>query len=261
MRPDDTTQVLIVGAGPVGLTLALDLGQRGVRCTLVERNTTSIQLPKMERCNGRTMEIYRRLRIADAVRAAGLPRPLATPIWRRSSRPAWPIRLRNIAASGAAMAGRDSWRAAWSPTIHDRTPDGARQRAEIARLFDVEQRKVTEIQGIEAGYQYVDSSIIWPESGQRPDPDAAAYTPTTWPGARLPHVWLDDGSALHDRLGSGYTPLRLGRRRVDTSAFVDALRRRRAPLEVLDVPRQRRPRSVRIRPRAGAAGPACRLAE
>jgi 2-polyprenyl-6-methoxyphenol hydroxylase-like FAD-dependent oxidoreductase len=43
--------VLIVGAGPVGLTLALDLGLRGVRCTLIERNATTIQLPKMERCN------------------------------------------------------------------------------------------------------------------------------------------------------------------------------------------------------------------
>src|SRR6266849_2822053 len=68
------TQVLIVGAGPVGLTLALDLGQRGVRCTLIERNETSIQLPKMERCNARTMEIYRRLGIAEKVRDAGLPR-------------------------------------------------------------------------------------------------------------------------------------------------------------------------------------------
>src|SRR5256885_2347294 len=68
------TQVLIVGAGPVGLTLALDLGQRGVRCTLVERNESSIQLPKMERCNGRTMEIYRRLGVSEAIRDAGLPR-------------------------------------------------------------------------------------------------------------------------------------------------------------------------------------------
>ncbi|HLF38173.1 MAG TPA: FAD-dependent oxidoreductase, partial [Burkholderiales bacterium] len=68
------TQVLIVGAGPVGLTLALDLGQRGVRCTLIERNETSIQLPKMERCNARTMEIYRRLGIAEKIRDAGLPR-------------------------------------------------------------------------------------------------------------------------------------------------------------------------------------------
>jgi 2-polyprenyl-6-methoxyphenol hydroxylase-like FAD-dependent oxidoreductase len=41
-----TIQVIIVGAGPVGLTLALDLGQRGVRCLLIERNATAIQLPK-----------------------------------------------------------------------------------------------------------------------------------------------------------------------------------------------------------------------
>src|SRR6202140_4602848 len=68
------TQVLIVGAGPVGLTLALDLGRRGVRCTLIERNTSTIELPKMERCNARTMEIYRRLGIAEQVRDAGLPR-------------------------------------------------------------------------------------------------------------------------------------------------------------------------------------------
>src|ERR1700719_561246 len=68
------THVLIVGAGPVGLTLALDLGQRGVRCVLIERNETAIQLPKMERCNARTMEIYRRLGISERVRDAGLPR-------------------------------------------------------------------------------------------------------------------------------------------------------------------------------------------
>src|ERR1700680_4984502 len=68
------TQVCIVGAVPVGLTLALDLGQRGVRCVLIERNEAAIQLPKMERCNARTMEIYRRWGIAERVRAAGLPR-------------------------------------------------------------------------------------------------------------------------------------------------------------------------------------------
>ena len=67
-------EVLIVGTGPVGLTLALDLGRRGVTCLLVERNEAASQLPKMERCNGRTMEIYRRLGIAEAVRDAGLPR-------------------------------------------------------------------------------------------------------------------------------------------------------------------------------------------
>ncbi len=67
------TQVLVVGAGPVGLTLAVDLGKRGIRCTLIEKNDAPLGYPKMERCNPRTMEIFRRLGLADTVRAAGYP--------------------------------------------------------------------------------------------------------------------------------------------------------------------------------------------
>src|SRR5499426_4237346 len=66
------TQVLVVGAGPTGLTLALALGQQGVRCTLIEQKDAPQFLPKMERCNARTMEIFRRLGLADKIRAAGL---------------------------------------------------------------------------------------------------------------------------------------------------------------------------------------------
>src|SRR5882672_3820525 len=68
------TQVLIVGAGPVGLTLAVDLGKRGIRCTLIEQKEAPAFLPKMERCNARTMELYRRMGIVERVRDAGLPR-------------------------------------------------------------------------------------------------------------------------------------------------------------------------------------------
>src|SRR5216117_67801 len=68
------TEVLIVGAGPVGLTLAIDLGQKGVRCTLIERKEAPQFLPKMERCNARTMEIFRRMGLAGKIRAAGLDR-------------------------------------------------------------------------------------------------------------------------------------------------------------------------------------------
>ena len=67
------TDVLIVGGGPVGLTLAIDLGRRGVACTLVEKNEAPLGYPKMERCNPRTMEIFRRLGIVERVRAAGYP--------------------------------------------------------------------------------------------------------------------------------------------------------------------------------------------
>src|SRR5215217_8903397 len=68
------TQVLVVGAGPTGLTLAVALGQKGVRCRLIEQKEAPQFLPKMERCNARTMEIYRRLGLAQKIRDAGLPR-------------------------------------------------------------------------------------------------------------------------------------------------------------------------------------------
>src|ERR1700691_1332219 len=66
------SEVLIVGAGPTGLTLAIDLGKRGVRCTLIEQKARPAFLPKMERINARTMEIYRRMGLARQIRAAGL---------------------------------------------------------------------------------------------------------------------------------------------------------------------------------------------
>lgn len=68
------TQALIVGAGPVGKTLALDLAQRGVACTVVEMRTR--EAPPSPKCNhvsARTMETFRRLGIAQQVRDAGLP--------------------------------------------------------------------------------------------------------------------------------------------------------------------------------------------
>lgn len=41
------TQVLMVGAGPVGLTLAIDLGQRGVEVVLIERNPNPLLRPDL----------------------------------------------------------------------------------------------------------------------------------------------------------------------------------------------------------------------
>src|SRR5271156_3380091 len=75
------TQVVIIGAGPVGLTLAIDLGRRGVRCTLVEQKAEPQFLPKMERCNARTMEIFRRIGLADELRSAGLTSDAAMDVY------------------------------------------------------------------------------------------------------------------------------------------------------------------------------------
>jgi 2-polyprenyl-6-methoxyphenol hydroxylase-like FAD-dependent oxidoreductase len=72
-HPNQQPRVIIVGAGPVGLTLAIDLGRRGVPVLIVESKDVPANLPKMERSNARTMEIFRRLGIADRIRAVGLP--------------------------------------------------------------------------------------------------------------------------------------------------------------------------------------------
>jgi 2-polyprenyl-6-methoxyphenol hydroxylase-like FAD-dependent oxidoreductase len=68
------SEVLIVGAGPVGLTLAIDLAWRGVDVTVVEtRQRAAPPEPKCNHVAARTMEIFRRLGVADKVRNAGLP--------------------------------------------------------------------------------------------------------------------------------------------------------------------------------------------
>src|SRR6266446_5805116 len=68
------SEVLISGAGPVGLTLAIDLAWRGINVTVVETRARAV--PPEPKCNhvaARTMEIFRRLGLAEKVRNAGLP--------------------------------------------------------------------------------------------------------------------------------------------------------------------------------------------
>jgi len=67
------TDVLIVGAGPVGLSLAIDLGRRGISCVVVERSDGIIRHPRATAQNARTMEFFRRWGIAETVKAAGAP--------------------------------------------------------------------------------------------------------------------------------------------------------------------------------------------
>ena len=145
------------------------------------------------------------------------------------------IGVRNVAASGRANAGRRKWRSAWRPQIRDKTPEGAEIRANVAKIADKEQRKSNEILGIEAGYRYIDSPLIWPEPGEGPDPNNPDYVPTTWPGFRLPHVWLKDGSAIQDQLGKGYTLLRFDNDRVDMTDLIAAFDGTGAPFEVLAI--------------------------
>ena len=70
----DMVPVLIVGAGPVGLALAGDLGWRGNECLVIEQSDGSIYQPRMDLVGPRTMEFCRRWGIVDAVEASPYPR-------------------------------------------------------------------------------------------------------------------------------------------------------------------------------------------
>lgn len=68
-----STQVLISGGGPVGLMLATVLGRFGIRTMLVERNAATTRHPKMDITNGRSMELFRKFGLVDALRQAAVP--------------------------------------------------------------------------------------------------------------------------------------------------------------------------------------------
>jgi len=153
------------------------------------------------------------------------------------------IGARNVEASRYAWRGRRAWRAAYKPNIRDRTPEGAAIRANLSRIADVEQRKSNEMIGAELGYRYADSPIIFPEAGDAPETDFMKYVPTSWPGARLPHVWLADGTAMHDRIGDGYTLLCLRGARANTPALAQAFASFAAPFSVVEIDEER-PRDV-----------------
>src|SRR5712691_383393 len=63
-------QVIIVGGGPVGVGLAVDLGQRGISCALVERHITPQQIPKGQNLTNRTLEHFYFWNCVDELRAA-----------------------------------------------------------------------------------------------------------------------------------------------------------------------------------------------
>jgi 2-polyprenyl-6-methoxyphenol hydroxylase-like FAD-dependent oxidoreductase len=141
----------------------------------------------------------------------------------------------NVGASRYATLGRRKWRSMWRPDIRDDTPAGAASRHNLSVVAGIEQRKSNEMIGAELGYRYVDSPVICNVPGG-PEHLFREYQPTTWPGARLPHVWLDDGTPMQDHVPDGYTILKLGRTKADAGGLERAIRSHGAPATVLDVP-------------------------
>jgi 2-polyprenyl-6-methoxyphenol hydroxylase-like FAD-dependent oxidoreductase len=124
-----------------------------------------------------------------------------------------------------------------SPEMEDVSADGEAARRRTGAYLATFGETFASI-GVQLGVRYDDSPII-ADDGPAPADDFIRYTPSSVPGGRAPHMWLDAsrgrGSSLYDRLGAGFTLLRLGGKAIDTTALEDAARASGIPLKVLDV--------------------------
>lgn len=99
----------------------------------------------------------------------------------------------------------------------------------IADLTNAE----NECWGTEHGYRYEVSAVIVPEDSEAPGFDPLIYTPSTYPGSRLPSMFLKDGTALFDHLGPWFTLINLGI--ADMGSALAASQESGIPLQVLQL--------------------------
>ena len=142
--------VLIVGAGPVGLSLALELANHGVCSIVLERKAKDASTTV--RCNhvsSRSMEFFRRNGFADQVRGVGLPADYAQDVSYRTTTTGTEIARIKIAARGDRHTPRDTGVDAGWPTpeppqrvnqlyLEPIIVEAALQRPEITLLFEHE---------------------------------------------------------------------------------------------------------------------------
>jgi 2-polyprenyl-6-methoxyphenol hydroxylase-like FAD-dependent oxidoreductase len=111
-----STDVAIVGGGPAGLMLAIELGCRGVNCVVLEEDVAEPDFPKANATSSRTMEHYRRRGFANEIRQLGLaadyPQDIVyctTLAGRELTRFAIPSRNQALSQSSFGDYGESQW--------------------------------------------------------------------------------------------------------------------------------------------------------
>ena len=123
----------------------------------------------------------------------------------------------------------------FSPKIEEDSEAGKqlREKARAAILRTRAKEFQHDSAGIELGYRYENSPICVSDGTPPPVLDHGLYVPSTWPGARAPHVWLKT-AARHSIYSA--RDLRCWfflQRPTDTTSFHHAAKRVGLPLEVV----------------------------
>ncbi|CAN5286265.1 FAD-dependent oxidoreductase [soil metagenome] len=144
-----------------------------------------------------------------------------------------PVGFANCAGSGRHNDVRVEIASLYTPTLFEESPEGEVARAAASRRIAELGNNENESFGLEFGYAYVGSPIVVNAPGDAVSTDPITYVPSTTPGARLPSIFLADGSNVYDHLGEWFTLLTFAP--VATKALADAAREAGVPLAIVQL--------------------------
>jgi 2-polyprenyl-6-methoxyphenol hydroxylase-like FAD-dependent oxidoreductase len=144
-----------------------------------------------------------------------------------------PIAMINVNEAAEMRANFDN-QTPFSPKIEEDSEAGKqlREKARSAIMRTRAKEFQHDSAGIELGYRYEDSPICVADGTAAPALDHGLYLPSSWPGVRAPHVWLEDGRSTLDLFGKGFALLNLSAKTTNTSTITEAARRVGMPFEV-----------------------------
>ena len=120
--------------------------------------------------------------------------------------------------------------------LEELTPEGAAARQTFGQdLYDLNVQQYC-CAGLNFGYFYDQSPVIVYDSESAPDYSMGSFTPSTVPGCRAPHFWLENGRSLYDEFGKAFTLLCFeGSDNNGSKALIEAAEKARMPLKVLNL--------------------------
>jgi len=131
-----------------------------------------------------------------------------------------PIGLRNTAYAREFADSVGLFEA--TPKLEADGPAGDQQRALASAALNAHVRREFNIPGVTFGERCDTSPLVFSDPAQVPPDQANEYIPTTVPGGRLPHCWLDGERSLYDLLGFEWTVLAPGHLRDAAQGLGDA---------------------------------------
>lgn len=120
------------------------------------------------------------------------------------------------------------------PAVFETGPEGDAARTTYGDFYTEVMKPEWFTLGVTMGYRYDGSPIVVSDGTPTPALEVSTYTQTSRPGARAPHVWLEDGRSTLDLFGRSFVLLRLSGAQ-GGEALVAAARNAGVPLEVVSI--------------------------